>query len=242
MIALLTDFEYGDGLGVVKGVIKTINPKAEIVDLYNYVESYKVRSGAWLLLSDYKYFPKGTVFCCIVDPGVGGRRKAIAVKTANYSFVGPDNGLMCPAATADGIRKIVELPIPDGASKTFHGRDVFAPAAAKIDSGVRIEGLGAEASQLQRLDVGSSGGCGEIVLIDHYGNITTNVGSSGREGYGVSCGDFKKNLKFHSTYEEAGEGELFIIEGSRGTLELSVKQGSAAKEIKCSVGNKITMK
>ncbi len=242
MIALLTDFEYGDGLGVVKGVIKTVNPKAEIVDLYNHVENYSVRSGAWLLLSDYKYFPEGTVFCCIVDPGVGGSRKAIAVKTENYCFVGPDNGLMHPAAAADGIRKIVGLPIPDGASKTFHGRGVFAPAAAKLDNGVKIEGLSNEVKHMRNLDVGSSSGFGEIVLIDHYGNIATNLVSSGKESYGVSCGDFKKNLKFHSTYEEAIEGELFVIEGSRNTLELSVKQGSATEVINCRVGDKITIR
>ena len=118
MIALLTDFHISDGLGLAKGVMKSVNPEADILDLYNFVAAFKVRSGAWVLLKDYKYFPKGTVFYCVVDPGVGTARKAVAIKTTNYFFVGPDNGLMFPAASEDKIERIVELDV-SSSSKTF---------------------------------------------------------------------------------------------------------------------------
>ena len=111
VIALLTDFDGSDGLGVVKGVIYSICQSAKIVDLYNNVEPFQVRSGAWILLQDYKYFPKCTIFYAVVDPGVGGSRRCIAIKTTNYYFVGPDNGLIYPAASKDGIEFVVELPI-----------------------------------------------------------------------------------------------------------------------------------
>ena len=242
MIALLTDFEHGDGLGVMKGLIKSISPAAEIIDLYNHIGHYNVRSGAWILLKDCAFFPKGTVFCCVVDPGVGSSRKAVAIKTANYFFVGPDNGLMYPAASSDKIECIVQLDTSSG-SKTFHGRDVFAPAAARLDNGVSIGELGVGMSQLQKLEIAAVDGNGEIVLIDHYGNVITNIPQAESKGsYEVSCSNFKNNLKFRSTYAEAVDVELFVIEGSKNTLELSVKQGSAAESLGCSVGNKITIR
>lgn len=242
MIALLTDFHTSDGIGQAKGVMKTIHPATEIMDFSNFVEPFKVRSGAWILLTGYNYFPKGTVFYCVVDPGVGSKRKAIAIQTRNYFFVGPDNGLMYPAASEDGIVEAVELPVHETASKTFHGRDVFSPAAAKLDKGDIIGTLGKKLAQLKQLDLGSSNGSGEVVLIEHYGNVVTNIPPTGKESYDASCGNFKKNLKFHATYEEASDGELFAIKGSRNTLEISVKTGSAASAIKCSVGDAITIR
>jgi len=242
MIALLTDFHTSDGIGQVKGVMKSVNPNADIQDLYNFVAPFMIRSGAWVLLQGYKFFPKWTIFYCVVDPEVGGERKCIAIKTKNYFFVGPDNGLMYPAASEDGIKTIIELLIPQDAAKTFHGRDVFAPAAAKLDSGIKIEILGKGLQSLQKLSVRSSGGSGEIMLIEHYGNIVTNIPlGEKKSSYSVSCGSSKKNLNFHTTYSEASEGELFIIEGSRNTLELSVKQGSAASMLRCKVGDTVSM-
>ncbi len=204
MIALLTDFHTSDGVGLVRAVMKQTNPKSELVDLYNFVRPFAIRSGAWILRQDYSFFPKGTVFFCVVDPGVGGARKCIAVKTTNYYFVGPDNGLIHPAASADKIVKVVGLPIPKDASKTFHGRDVFAPAAAKLDAGIAIDKLGKQTSSIQQLDLGSNNGHGEIVLIEHYGNIVTNIPVvSKKSSYDVVLGHFKKNLKFHSEVQKA---------------------------------------
>ena len=245
VIALLTDFDGSDGLGLVKGVIYSICPNAKIVDLYNNVEPYKVRSGAWILLQDYKYFPRGTIFYAVVDPGVGGSRRCIAVKTTNYYFVGPDNGLLFPAANEDGIEAVVKLPILPAASKTFHGRDVFAPAAAKLEKKAAIKQLGkvVDAKSLQQLKFVAENGNGEIVVVEHYGNIVTNISAAaGKTKYRVEIGSYKNNLNYHETYEGAKHGEFFIITGSRNTLEIAVKNGSAAAVVNAKMGDKIVIR
>lgn len=245
VIAMLTDFDGSDGLGMVKGVVYTICPEAKIVDLYNNIEPFQVRSGAWILLKDYKYLPKGTVFYAVVDPGVGGRRRCVVVKTRNYYFVGPDNGLIFPAATDDGIEAVVDLPVPETASKTFHGRDVFAPAAAKLERGIPLRQLGkiVNAESLQQLKFNATESEGEVVVIEHYGNIVTTISKpqprQRKASYKVECGSYKNNLNYHETFEEAVEGELFVITGSKNTLELAVKNGSAAAVTGVKVGNKI---
>jgi len=242
MIVLLTDFHTSDSLGVVKGVIKSINPKAEIMDFHNFVEPFNVKSAAWILFHDYKYFPRGTIFYCVVDPGVGSARKAVAVKTTNYFFVGPDNGLMFQATAEDGTEKIVQLDT-SSASKTFHGRDVFAPAVARLERREDISELGSSMSYLEHLSTTSNNREGDVMLIEHYGNIVTNVKPlKNKSSYEVICNNFKKNLKFHQTYSEAASNELFVIVGSRDTLEISVKQGSAINMIAAKPGDKIIIR
>ncbi len=242
MIALLTDFNGSDGLGVVKGVMKSVAPNADIVDFCNSISPFQVKSAAWVLLNGYRYFPKGSIFYCVVDPGVGGKRRAIAIKTTNYYFVGPDNGLMYSAASEDGVERVVELST-EGAAGTFHGRDVFAPAAAMLEKGEPITSLGREAENLQRLMVTSNSREGEVVLIEHYGNVITNIKPLKSKGsYEVACGKFRKDLSCHEIYGSAEKGELFAVRGSRDTLELAVREGSAAKLLNCRVGDKIVMK
>src|SRR3989344_2641791 len=109
MIALLTDFGNSEYVGVVKGVVCSVNKDAKITDLYNFVHPQNIKEAAWILYSSYSYFPKNTVFLCIVDPGVGSKRKCLAIKTKNYFFVGPDNGLMYKAACDDNIIDVVAL-------------------------------------------------------------------------------------------------------------------------------------
>ena len=248
VIALLTDFDGSDGLGLVKGVIYGICPDAKIVDLYNNVEPFQIRSGAWILLQDYKFFPKCTIFFAVVDPGVGGSRRCVAVKTKNYYFVGPDNGLIFSAANEDGIEIVVDIPIPETASKTFHGRDIFAPAAAKLENGISIEKLGkrVDAKSLQQLKFNVTTTEGEVVLIEHYGNTTTTIPltakTAKKSDYSVVCGSYKNNLNYYETFEEAKEGELFMITGSRNTLEIAVKNGSAASLVKAKIGDKIVIR
>lgn len=247
VIALLTDFDGSDGLGVVKGVIYGICPDAKIVDLYNNVEPFQVRSGAWILLQDYKHFPKGTIFYAVVDPGVGGSRRCLAIKTMNYCFVGPDNGLIYPAAAEDGVEKAVELPVPETASKTFHGRDVFAPAAARLEKGIPLQQLGktVDAKSLRQLKFDNSGCEGEVVAVEHYGNIVTSIPATAAANKKHKCavefGSYKNNLNYHETYEEAKDGELFVVTGSRKTLELAVRNGRAAAVVKAKVGSKVTI-
>jgi S-adenosyl-L-methionine hydrolase (adenosine-forming) len=242
MIVLLTDFQSSDALGVVKGVMKSVSPKAEFVDLCNNIAPFKIRSGAWILLYDYKYFPTGTVFYCVVDPSVGTERKSIAVKTTHYYFVGPDNGLMFPAATADQIERVTELDTST-ASKTFHGRDVFAPAAARLDKGDEITQLGKAIPFMQQLSITSNSREGEIVFIEHFGNMITNIKPlKGKDSYELSCRQVRKQVKCYDTFGNAPENELFVVKGSRDTLEIALRESSAAAILKAKVGDVVTLR
>src|SRR3989338_217730 len=149
MIAILTDFGDSEYAGVMKGVICTMCAEARIIDITNNVPSHNIREGAWILFISYRYFPRGTIFLCVVDPGVGSSRNAIAVKTKNYFFVGPDNGLMYPAMKSDGIIDARKLDT-NGASKTFHVRDVFAKSAGFIEGRKQFELLGNRIEIMER--------------------------------------------------------------------------------------------
>src|SRR3989344_1101814 len=132
MIVILTDFGHSEYLGVMKGVIYSIKKNTKIVDLSNFVSRHSIKEGAWILYNNYRHFPKNAIFLCVVDPGVGSERQCLAVKTRNYFFVGPDNGLMYKAILEDKVIAAVKLSAKN-ASMTFHGRDVFAKAAAMLE-------------------------------------------------------------------------------------------------------------
>src|SRR3989344_3874222 len=217
MIAILTDFGYSEYLGVIKGVIYSTNKNSKIVDLYNFVNPQNIKEAAWILYKNYKYFPKGTVFLCIVDPSVGSKRQCLAIKTKNYYFVGPDNGLMCKAAFEDKIIAAVELPVKN-ASMTFHGRDIFAKAAAQLEKGTNIEKLGQKTAIKTKLDFYLKGREGEIVRIDNFGNIITNLSSLNKSSYKVKTKNFNLRLNFYKTYDLAPSSKPFLIKGSSGTL------------------------
>ena len=242
MIVTLTDFGQSAYLGVMKGVMVGIASEARIVDLYNEVKQHSIREGAWLLKTNYHYFPQGSIFLCVVDPGVGGSRKAMVVRTEKYLFVGPDNGLMWPAIEEDGMVEAVELPT-EGASRTFHGRDVFAVAAGKLESGAEFVSLGKPLEGLTTLVFSLDGRTGEVVAIDRFGNIITNIPPlEGKGEYVVSVEGFEQKLPWRETYANAEKDELFLITGSVGTLEISVREGSAAERIPAKEGNHITIR
>ena len=182
MIILLTDFGQSDYVGMMKGVIYGICDEAQVVDLYHGVEAQNVREGAWILQQSYRYFPAGTIFLCVVDPQVGTCRRAVVIATQHYYFVGPDNGLMWPAASTDGIEKVTNLDIPENASRTFHGRDVFAPAAARLQKG---EELFEEQQNVKLIELHFhlKNRQGEVVRIDHFGNIITNLTHIDQQSY-----------------------------------------------------------
>ncbi len=238
MIAILSDFGDSEYLGVMKAVIYDIDENAKIVDLYNKVSPQNIKEGAWILLNSYKYFKKGTIFLCVVDPGVGTKRKCIGIKTKDYFFVGPDNGLMFPAAKENGIKKVVNLPTKQ-ASKTFHGRDVFAKAAVLLERGEKIESLGKEIKRIKGLNFYKLGRRGEIVRIDEFGNIITNLESLNKKRYKLIIKNKEMYIDFFKTYGEAPSDRLFLIKGSSGTLEISLKNDSAIKKLKVKVGDKI---
>lgn len=242
MIAILSDFGNSEYLGVIKGVIYSICKNAKIVGLYNYVNPQQIKEGAWILLNSYKYFPKNTIFLCIVDPSVGTKRQCIAIKTKNYFFVGPDNGLMFPAANKDKILKVIKIMEEKNISKTFHGRDVFAKAAAKLENKDNIQILGHKTKIEARLNFYLKNRTGEIVRIDTFGNIITNLPSLNKNNYTIKTRNFKEKINFYKTYAEAKENELFLIEGSSNTLEISIKNKSANKQLNFRVGDKIEIK
>ncbi|GCE47199.1 hypothetical protein EI42_00725 [Thermosporothrix hazakensis] len=187
IIALLTDFGTADGyVGVMKGVMLDTEPHAQMVDITHEIAPQDVPAGAWILANSYRYFPKGTVFLCVVDPGVGSVRHPIAVHLGDWYFVGPDNGLFSYILAQQPIHQAVVLENPayrlTQVSSTFHGRDIFAPAAAALACGVALTELGPtlapEALQrLQFVEPVRAGAEieGSVVHIDHFGNIITNI-------------------------------------------------------------------
>ena len=185
IITLTTDFGAQDWFaGAMKGSILSINPHAHIVDITHCVSPGDIRAGAFSLAASCRFFPEGTIHVAVVDPGVGGGRKAIAVRTPAQFFVGPDNGVLSAALRDQKIEAVHRLENPkyllSFVSRTFHGRDVFAPVAAHLSLGLPIRKLGPAQADWVRLpfpaiDSGRDRIDGEVVYIDRFGNGITNI-------------------------------------------------------------------
>jgi len=235
---LLTDFGQSEHAGVMKGVILSIAPDAKIVDLCHNITAHNIIEASWILKNNYRHFPKGSVFCCVVDPGVGTQRRAVAVKTENYFFVAPDNGLLWETIRDQQVLDIREIPIAKNASRTFHGRDVFAPAAARIDTG-DFGKLGDKITQIQKFELLCKGGEGLVVRIDTFGNIVTNLPGKKEGTCLVQIGGRKIEMQVFPTYDSAPAGQPFLITGSCNTLEISLKNGNANSRFKLTPGTSI---
>jgi len=260
IITLLTDFGYGDPyVAAMKGVIYTINPHVNIIDITHNVPPHNIRAGAIILWSTYKYFPKGTIHLVVVDPGVGTKRKPIVIYSKNYIFIGPDNGVLTLAANEDGIEKTYEIIsntkyLKREISFTFHGRDIFAPIAAYISRGVSINELAKETSltfslNIPKYTIKNSQIIGEIIYIDHFGNLITNIPKGIAEkilafyrNYEVNIKNKVISAKFVKAYGNAKEGEPLLIINSFNLLELSINLGNAAQRYAANVGDKIIIK
>jgi len=255
MIVLLTDFGDSEYVGVMKGVIYRFAPNAKVVDLCHTIQPQSIIEGSWILKNNYKYFPESATFCCVVDPGVGTERKAIAVKTENYYFVGPDNGLLWEALAEQKVIKIRKIAVSADASRTFHGRDVFAKAAAQIEKG-EFESTGKKTKTIKKLELYKKGRYGIVVRIDRFSNIVTNLARQNKTLYCVEttkkkwirpldrtrdrqAHHIKYTMNLYMTYESAKEGELFLIEGSCNTLEISLKNGNANEQLCMKPGERI---
>ncbi len=238
MIVLLTDFGDSEYVGVMKGVIYRCAPDAKVVDLCHTIWPQCIIEGSWILKNNYKYFPEGATFCCVVDPGVGTKRKAIAVRTKDYYFVGPDNGLMWEALAEQKITEIRKIAVGAEASRTFHGRDVFAKAAAQIENG-KFESTGKKTKTIKKLKLYKKGRYGIVVRIDRFGNIITNLPRQKKNKYCVKTAKKEYTMNLHTTYEAAKKGELFLIEGSNKTLEIGLKNGSANEHLCMKTGERI---
>jgi S-adenosylmethionine hydrolase len=245
IVTLLTDFGTRDVYaGVMRGVILGIAPGARIVDLTHEVPPQDVFAGAMLLRSAVDYFPDGTVHLAVVDPGVGSAREPVAVITERAVLVGPDNGLLHPAAEKLGLREVRRLDRSEifrsPVSQTFHGRDVFAPVAAHLGAGLDPASVGSPWPGLAPLPVppvrrASDGLHGEVVHVDGYGNLITNVTAGEILGFSptrVSVRIAGVTISSLSTaYAAVPSGTLLAIIGSWGTLEIAERDGNAARRL-----------
>ncbi len=254
-ITLLTDFGPKDSfIGIMKGVITSIAPGTMIIDLCHEVGQQDVIEAGFLLSTSYSFFPPGTIHVVVVDPGVGTDRAILAMEARGYFFLVPDNGVIVPvvgeASDADKIVKVEnDAYFLKPVSTTFHGRDVFAAVAAHIAKGVPLDALGPEVSgfatagfprvEERRLPEGKRELQGEIIHIDHFGNLVTNIPADRLSGHVViKCGEAVfPGLK--KTYADAGRGVLLALEGSSGFMEIAANQANAQELLGVGRGKKV---
>jgi S-adenosylmethionine hydrolase len=242
MIVLMSDFGESEYVGVMKGVILSLCPTAEIVDLTHSISPQSIIEGAWVLLQTYKFFPKETVFVCVVDPGVGTTRDAVVVKTKNYTFIGPDNGLLYPATKAAGTVNVSSIVTDSDVSMTFHGRDVFARMAGLVLRNQASKMLGGFKPSLSvTLEFEQVGRKGVVVRIDRFGNIITNIPPEEKSEYVLVTDDLRWSIQWFATYSKGPDSGVFLVTGSYGSLEIATKNGSATEEIPLKVGDRITI-
>ena len=271
-IALLTDFGQQDiYVGVMKAVMRGICPSVEFIDLTHAIPPQSVRGGAIALRNSYSYFPAETIFLVIVDPGVGSARRPVAVHAGAYTFVAPDNGVLSyTLAEIGGKQTAVVLENPSyrrqDVSATFHGRDVFAPAAAYLARGeVTLHQLGRIIHELAELptptlQVEGKHISGEVTHIDHFGNIITSIGEmrwvdesrlvisiAGQMSARLIADDITVRIGGETiygilhAYHEIGRGELMAQIDSNGYLEIAVNQGDAARRLKVTIGDPLEL-
>lgn len=249
-IVLLTDFGWQDHfVGVMKGVIAGIAPAARVTDLCHDVQPQEIDQARFLLRASRPYFPKKSIFVCVVDPGVGSQRRALCVEAGGQVFIGPDNGIFTDVLEEEGAkaRAITSAKhMLAGVSQTFHGRDVFAPAAAHVAAGTPPSKLGrivrdpVRLPSLEPVRTGRRFWLGRVMHIDRFGNLITNLPSQdflppAVRGIQASVG-FERISRVCRCYAEAPEDALFLIGGSCRTIEISLNRGSAAKRLGVGIG------
>jgi len=259
IITLLTDFGIDDAyVGIMKGVILSVAPDARIVDISHQVSPQDLVQAAYLIDSAYAYFPRGTIHAVVVDPGVGGQRRILAIEADHHLFLVPDNGVLTRVLEKVSVHAAVTVENSDlflsDVSTTFHGRDIFAPVAAHLARGVPLHRLGPDISpeSLMRLDLpiprrfGRGEWIGHVIDIDRFGNLVTNLdaallGLSGhREPPDMTIQVGQERLSgLAGSYAAVTPGEPLAIIGSRGTLEISVNQGSAKIRFSVSRGDTV---
>lgn len=275
LITLTTDFGTADGyVGAMKGVILGIAPHARLVDVSHEIAPQNVHQAAYVLDTSYPFFPSRTVHLVVVDPGVGSHRRAIAVSSRVGRFVAPDNGVLSRVLAREEVEMVVELtearyrlPL---VSDTFHGRDIFAPAAAHLAVGVPMTDLGPVVADpvtvsLPGLTIGAEGVVGEVLHVDRFGNAVTNIcrlswrdallsldpespvtGEAGPVSFSapkarVSVGG-RVIAGVHRTYAEVGLGEAVALVGSSGHLEIGIRSGNAALGLGLEPGMRVVVR
>ena len=265
VIVLMTDFGLRDPyVGMMKGVIASINPNVSILDLTHEVPKYNIEIAAHMLKISYKYFPRGSIFTVVVDPGVGGPRRPIIIKSRNYYFVGPDNGVLVPAAMDDGVQGVYEINVGIAGLKevsyTFHGRDVFAPTSAYLSLGIPPQVLGREIRFEELVTVRTLPEKPivendvikvRVVHVDDFGNLilSCDLGTL-MDMLKVSYGDYVRirtaegirDVLVARTFSETCKGCLALYEGSFRLAEIAVYMGSAQKVLGLSVNDFVEFK
>ena len=243
IITLLSDFGTADSyVAEVKGVLASGAGDAILVDITHDIAPGDVAAASYVLGRAWRAFPKGTVHLAVVDPGVGTDRRALAAQVAGHGFIAPDNGLLSDVfAAADA--KVVSLAIPAGASRTFHGRDVFAPAAARLVRGAALSDLGSPVSDLvhlppRRLRTEGADVIGQVIHVDRFGTLITNLpGDAVAAGAAVSVGS--RSVPLAGTFGDVPAGSPLAVVGSGGTIEIAVRDGRADQVLGVARGNEV---
>jgi S-adenosyl-L-methionine hydrolase (adenosine-forming) len=245
IITLLTDFGTTDHyVAEIKGVLLTHSAGVTLVDITHSVSPGDVRSGAYILGRTWHRFPPGTIHMVVIDPGVGTSRAPLALSAASHAFVGPDNGVFTPVLQDTAVEAVV-LPTPGTASPTFHGRDLFAPAAAALARGTQLYTLGQPFTGMpERLaytipHYEGKTVVGEIVYIDRFGTLITNLNSELVPTYARLEVEDLDIGPLRRTYADVGTGGLLAYIGSAGAIEIAVRNGSAARRLGVGVGGSV---
>jgi len=259
IVTLLTDFGTKDPyVAEMKAVIVSICPEAQIIDISHQIEKFNISMGAFTLASAAPYFPEKTIHIAVVDPGVGTKRRPIIVETQRCFYVGPDNGILMLSTKKEKIVRVCQISNPllmlSKVSKTFHGRDIFAPVAAYLAKGKLFSEFGSEirdyvVPKFAKPEIRGNASLGEVMHIDDFGNIISNISVEDLMKIEAEENDFLNvgfrgkimHLRFCSTYGEVPANQPLALVGSHNFLEISVNQGSVAKKFKVKVGDSIRL-
>ncbi len=253
-ITLTTDFGLGDWfVGVMKGVIAGLAPRAKVIDLTHGVPAGDVAAGAYALAAGCRWFSRRTIHVAVVDPGVGGPRGAVVVRTADFTFVGPDNGVLSLALARERVRAIRRIENPrwlcQPVSRTFHGRDVFAPVAARLARGDDPAAVGPAVDDYVRLpwpEPERTGRTirGAVVYVDRFGNAITNIPAG---WLGDRPAEWRVRIRGRTRipvaeyYEAVAAGRPVAVLGSAGFLEVAVNGGNAARALGLRRGARVSL-
>lgn len=260
IVTLLSDFGNRDQyVSEMKGSILSLCPSTTLVDISHEIEKFNIRMGAFVLAAASTYFPAGTIHVAVVDPGVGGQRRGLLIETQRAIYIGPDNGILLPAALRDGMKEMHSIEnrqfMRSPVSSTFHGRDVFAYAAGRIACGADVTEVGPEVSDpvsvtLVGAETSHEKISCEVLAVDSFGNIATTASEKDLETIGLKVGEGlvmqTKRRAYHlsvgRTYSDTAEGKPVLLVGSYGLLELAINRANAAKRFHLSPGDRLTFR
>lgn len=253
VITLTTDFGYQDSfVGIMKGVIADINPRAQVIDLTHGVPAQDILAGALTLRAAIQYFPRDTIHVAVVDPGVGGERRPVLIESGGNYFVGPDNGVLSLAVAATNGNRITHLSNPayhlQPTSSTFHGRDIFAPVAAHLSLGIPPMAFGEALDNIKRVSLPKVARKdrrlqGEIIYIDGFGNLFTNIERHDLTGLAVERIEISltkiRVVGLKANYSAVAPGHFLALFNSWGLLEVALSEGNAQKQSSAKIGDKV---